>query len=163
MQQEYLIVTKYIYSSNMTFFEKQSGRFLHFFFFKHHSVRVPAECESGSSFLPSKHATIHVNVCEGGTEQESEETREWCTRGSCVIWPHFKMDLWGCREGSGVAFTATFSSLPPKWQDGRAHTKARVRRLPGNHPHGDERAPVKSWCKNATRRNACAPSLNNGL
>lgn len=112
------------------------------------------------SFLPSKHATVNVNVQrvwgrnrKGEWGSESKRERERCTRSSCVIWPHFKMDLWGCREGRGVAFTATFSLLPPKWQDGRAHTKGRVRRLPGNHPRRDERAPVKSWCKNATCRN----------
>lgn len=81
--------------------------------------------QSGSSFLLSKHATIDVNVQRAqGRNIKGEGGRERFTQGSCVIWPHFKMDLWGCREGRGVPFTATLSSLPPKWQDGRVHTKA---------------------------------------
>lgn len=122
---EFLIVTQHTYSSKMTFFDRLSLSFVHqsvrCVLFQSQAVVVFSRQSAPQSMWMFKE-------CEGWIEKESEEARERCTLGSCVSWPHFKTDLWGCREGRGVAFHCS-PFLCFLWNDrtrGRAH-KGRVR------------------------------------
>lgn len=115
-------------------------------------------CRAGPVFIPWQHAAVRENV-QRAWARDSKGGSPRARVSSDLI---SEMDPGGCREGRGVAFTTTFSFASCKMtgqeEGGRegggmcAHN-GRVRCLPGNHPWGDERAPVKSWCKNATGRN----------
>lgn len=93
-------------------------------FFLHQGVKV--------SFQSLKLVLSLYSIPPSLSECSKSARGQRFTRGSCVIWPHFKLDPGGCVEGKGVPFAATFSSLPVKMTGWRSAHKESVRRLAWN-------------------------------
>lgn len=128
------------------FFWKQTERFLY-----------PFNITLSVLFPPFKARRRQYDWVWGETEKESERSAPGARVSSDLI---LEMDLCGCMEGIGVAFTATFSLPSPKLKGGEGWGQSKTPAWKPSTQRWKSASEVMVQKRNGKKYTA--PSLNNG-